>query len=46
MANATLARDACELGVGDADLIAADGPVYCHSTPLVLLSGEALLRLS
>jgi hypothetical protein len=43
MASAPFTRDPRELGFGNADLLVADGPMYCHSSPLVLLSGEALL---
>jgi hypothetical protein len=43
MASATLACDARKLGLGNADLMVADGPIDCHSSPLVLPSGEALL---
>jgi hypothetical protein len=42
VANATFARNACELGLGNTDLMVADGPVDCHSSPLVHVSGEAL----
>jgi hypothetical protein len=46
VASASLARDARELGFGNADLTVADGPVNRHSSPLVLHSGEALLGSS
>jgi hypothetical protein len=46
MASASVARNACELRFGNADLIVADGPTDCHSSPLVLLSGEALFESS
>jgi hypothetical protein len=45
MAGASLTRDARELGFGNAGRggpVLADGPVNCHSSPLALLSGEAL----
>jgi hypothetical protein len=43
MTSTALVRDSRELGFGDADLMAADGPIDCHSSPLVPISGEALL---
>ena len=46
MASATFTRDARELGFGDADLMLADGPIDYHSSPHVLILGEALLRPS
>jgi hypothetical protein len=46
MASASFARDTCELRFGNADRIVADGPVNCHSTPLVLSSGEVLFESS
>jgi len=45
MAGASLTRDARELGFGNAGRggpVLADGPMNCHSSPLALLSGEAL----
>jgi hypothetical protein len=53
MAGATLARDARELGLGDAGRLSpdqsrglgrapmTDGPIRCHYSPLVLVSGNA-----
>jgi hypothetical protein len=41
MASTAVARDTRELGFGDADLNLAHGPIDCHSSPLVLHSGEA-----
>jgi hypothetical protein len=35
MASAPFTRDPRELGFGNADLLVADGPMYCHSSPLV-----------
>jgi hypothetical protein len=58
MASAALPRDARELGFGNAGRMnprhrtilarpsLADGPIDCHSSPLVLISGEALLGSS
>ena len=58
MASAALARDARELGFGNADrmgplqsitlmgTLVADGPVNRHSSPLGLVSGEALFSSS
>jgi hypothetical protein len=43
MASAPFTRDPRELGFGNADLLVADGPIKCHSSPLVMFSGEALL---
>jgi hypothetical protein len=40
MASAPVTRDPRELGFGNADLLVADGPIYCHSSPLVLMSAK------
>jgi hypothetical protein len=36
VATGTLARDARELSIGNADLIVADGPIDRHYHPLVM----------
>jgi hypothetical protein len=47
MARAPIARDPRELGFGNADRLAADGPIDRHSIPLVRrASGEAYSRRS
>jgi hypothetical protein len=46
MAGRALARDACELGFGDAGRSLADGPIDCHSSPHVVHPDEALFGSS
>jgi hypothetical protein len=40
VASAPIARDARELGFGNADLMLADGPIDRHHYPLVLVSAK------
>jgi hypothetical protein len=46
MASGTLARDARELGFGNAERCLADGPLDRHSSPHVVHPDEALFRSS